>query len=121
MDFVFGLFDIQMLHLGAGLLILICVNILLGSMTAIIQKQFNKEKFVQGLLKGVIISVSFVLVYFAGALNPDVFVASIDGQDINLMAGIYLIVLSAFAWYGVDVLSKLAKIVNGKFVTKVGE
>lgn len=113
-------FDFQMLYLGGGLGGLILINILLGSSSALLQGQFDKTKFFQGLGKGVIISVSFLGVYFIGQLNPDVIVASVNGQDINLMVGVYLIVLSAYMWYAVDVLTKLAKLVNGKF-TKVGE
>lgn len=112
MSFVF---DIQMFNLGIGLIGLIIINILLGSITSIIEKKFDKAKFLQGLVKGLIVTISFVGVYEIGALNPNIIVINANGQDLNLMTGIYIIVFTGFAFYAKQVFSKLATFVNGNF------
>lgn len=112
------IFDIQIFTLGLSLLALICINILLGSINAIIHKDFDKIKLIQGSIKGVIICVSFIGCYFIGVLNPDIIVINANGQDINLLTAINVIILSGYIWYGKEVLIKLANFINVDIVNK---
>lgn len=108
-------FDTAIINLGIGLLGLILINILLGSITSIIEKRFDKAKFIQGLVKGIVVIVSFVGVFAIGVLNPNVLVLSMNGQDVNLITGINLIVLAGYLFYGKQVLTKLSSFVHGNF------
>ena len=93
--------------LSAGLILVIIANIALGSTSAIIEGNWDKVKFRNGCIKGGIISVALIAVYFAGYLNPDLMVVDIDGQTVNLMTAVSLVMLAAFTAYAVDVIKKL--------------
>lgn len=111
MNFVF---DFQMLNLGIALLGFIIINILLGSINGILERKFDKEKFINGIIKGGIVAISFVGVYFIGTLIPDVMI-DINGQEITILMAVNLIVVSGLAWYAKEVLVKLASFVKAKF------
>lgn len=115
MNFNF-VFDYQMLNLGIGLIILISINILLGSINSLLEKNFDKTKFINGCIKGVIVSVSFCGVYFVGLLNPSISL-EIMGQQLTLLMAVNTILIGGFTWYGFEVLKKLASFVNAKFNT----
>lgn len=108
------IFDYQMLNLGIGLLCLILINILLGSMNSILERNFNKEKFINGIIKGFIVSISFIGVYFTGCIVPDIAI-NIDGQSLTLLMAVSVILISGFSFYGFEVLKKLSSFVNAKF------
>lgn len=95
------------IKLSAGLILVIIANIALGSTSAIIEGNWDKVKFRNGCIKGGIISVALIAVYFAGYLNPDLMVVDIDGQTVNLMTAVSLVMLAAFTAYAVDVIKKL--------------
>lgn len=115
MDFNF-VFDYQMLNLGIGLIILISINILLGSINSLLDRKFDKTKFINGCIKGFIISLSFVGVYCVGILNPSISL-DIAGQQLTLLMAVNVILIGGFSWYGYEVLKKLASFVNAKFDT----
>lgn len=100
--------------LAIGLIILIIVNIVLGSIDAWLNKAFDKEKFKKGILKGFIISLCFVATYFVGYLNPDVIVVNMNGIDVNLLSSVTLVITAGYIWYGKEVITKLATLVKGK-------
>ena len=110
-DFVF---DFQMLNLGIGLAILIVINILLGSINSLLQRTFEKEKFISGLIKGSIVTVSFLGVYAVGILNPTISL-DIAGQQLTLLMAVNVILIGGFSYYGFEVVSKLASFVGAKF------
>ena len=95
------------IKLSAGLILVIIANIALGSTSAIIEGNWDKVKFRNGCIKGGVISVALIAVYFAGYLNPDLMVVDIDGQTVNLMTAVSLVMLAAFTAYAVDVIKKL--------------
>ena len=95
------------IKLSAGLILVIIAYIALGSTSAIIEGNWDKVKFRNGCIKGGIISVALIAVYFAGYLNPDLMVVDIDGQTVNLMTAVSLVMLAAFTAYAVDVIKKL--------------
>lgn len=107
--------DLQMLNLAIGLLGLILVNILLGSVSAILEKKFDKTKFFNGIIKGVIVAFCFIAVYFIGLLTPSIIIMEMNGQEVTLLTAIQLILLTSFLYYGKEVVVKLAFFVNAKF------
>lgn len=105
---------IAALRLGGGLLCLIFSHIAIGSIRAIITREWNWKTFWNGVIKGVIVIVSFVAVWFAGWLNPDLVIVEIDGQTVNLEMAVYMVLLSGFTYYAIMVIKKLKDIVTNK-------
>ncbi len=103
----------EALRIGAGLLLVIAANIILGSLDAILNGAYNATIFVRGILKGGIVILSLLAVYLAGRLNPDLLVIDAGGETVNLMTGVYLLLVAAYANYGIDVLKKLKDILLG--------
>lgn len=99
--------DMASIRLAVGLVLLIATNIALGSINAIIACEWDLVKFRNGCIKGGVIALALIAVYFAGYLNPDLMVVEVDGQTVNLMTAVSLAMLAAFTAYAVDVLKKL--------------
>lgn len=95
------------IRLAVGLVLLIAANIALGSINAIIACEWDLVKFRNGCIKGGVIALALIAVYFAGYLNPDLMVVEVSGQTVNLMTAVSLVMLAAFTAYAVDVLKKL--------------
>lgn len=100
--------DNQMLMLSIGLLGLIGINIILGSINSIFDNKFNRVKLTQGIVRGIIVTGCFVATYYIGKINPNVIVVKINEVDVNLLTGVYITTLTAFVAYGEQVLKKLA-------------
>lgn len=107
--------DQNTLYLGISLLILICVNIVLGSVDSFFQQQFDKAKFWKGLLKGLVVCVCFILILIVGQLNPNILMINVDGNEVTLSNATYLLMMSGYLFYGKEVLVKLSNFVKGKF------
>jgi len=107
------MFDFQMVYLGIGLLGLILINILLGSINSFLERKFDKVKFINGIIKGVIVTISFIGVYFIGVIVPNISI-DINGQEITLLMAINVIILGGFTYYAKEVLIKLSSFVNAK-------
>ena len=99
--------NMTVVHLAAGLVLLILANIALGSINAFIDGDWDKVKFKNGCIKSAVIAFALVAVYLAGFLNPDLMVVDVDGQTVNLMTAVTLTMLAAFTAYAVDVIKKL--------------
>ena len=99
--------DMASIRLAVGLVLLIAANIALGSINAIIACEWDLVKFRNGCIKGGVIALALIAVYFAGYLNPDLMVVEVSGQTVNLMTAVSLAMLAAFTAYAVDVLKKL--------------
>lgn len=96
--------DMTIIHLAAGLVLLIAANIALGSINAIIAGKWDRAKFRNGCIKSAVVAMALIAVYFAGYLNPNLMVVEVDGQTVNLMTAVSLSILSAFTVYAIDVL-----------------
>lgn len=107
--------DYQMIYLAAGLLGLILINILLGSISSFLERKFDLEIFVNGLIKGIIVIVSFAGVYLIGFFVPDILI-EINGQEFTLLMAVNIIVFGGFVFYAKEVLVKLSAFVNAKFL-----
>lgn len=110
--------DQAFLNLAIGLLILIGVNIVLGSINAIFEKAFDFGKFFKGIGKGVVITGCFIAVYYAGAINPDIIAVNVNGQELTILAAIYATVLLGYYFYAKQVIEKLATLINAKAAVK---
>lgn len=104
---------IDALHLGIGLLVLIFVNIILGSIDAFLSGNFDRGKFLRGIIKGIIVALCFAATYLVGWLTPSVLAISINGQAVNLLTAVYLVIMAGFLFYAKEVIMKLAFFVNG--------
>ena len=107
--------DQNTIYLGISLLILICINIVLGSVNGIFQQQFDKVKFGRGITKGLVVSLCFYLILIVGRLNPNILVINVDGNEVNLGNATYLLMLSGYLFYGKECLGKLSSFVSGKY------
>lgn len=106
-----NILDMAILRLALGLVLLIAANIALGSINAIIAGEWDGAKFCNGCIKGGVVALALIAVYFAGFLNPDLLVVEADGQSVNLMTAVSLAMLAAFTAYAVDVLKKLKEMI----------
>lgn len=110
-----NLIDQQTLLLGGSLLILIMVNIILGSVSGLFKQQFDKKIFWQGLLKGVIIVICFCAVLMVSKLNHDILVVSVNDQNVDLGTAIQMLMTSSYAWYGLEIYKKMTGLLSGKY------
>ena len=98
------------IRLAIGLVLLVAVNVVLGSLNAL----FDRIKCRNGVIKGIIIAACFVAFYVAGRLNPDIVAIDIDGETVNVATAANLAMVTAYVLYAKDVFSKLSKLVLSK-------
>lgn len=110
---------LDILRLGLGLLVLVIVNIVLGSVDALLSGKFDRHKFLCGIIKGGIVVLCFAATYLVGWLNPGVVAVSINGQEVNLLTAVYTAIMAGFLFYAAQVVGKLTGLVRGKL--EVGE
>jgi len=106
-----------MFHLLLGLLLVILANMLLGSVTSIINKKFNWKKLGKGSIKGAVVVVSIGLLWLAGLLNPNVVVL----DDYTITMGVEIITMASFIWYASQAILKLKNIMYPKKVEEIKE
>ena len=94
----------SIIHLAVGLVLLVAVNIVLGSLNALFD----------GTIKGIIVAACFIAFYMAGWLNPDIIAIDVDGQTVNLMTASNLALLTAYVLYAKDVFVKLKNLILSK-------
>ena len=103
----------SIIHLAVGLVLLVAVNIVLGSLNALFDGSF-KVKLRNGIIKGIIVAACFIAFYMAGWLNPDIIAIDVDGQTVNLMTASNLALLTAYVLYAKDVFVKLKNLILSK-------
>lgn len=106
--------DLTIINLGIGLVGLMTINIILGSIDSLFYKSFDKFKLWKGILKSGVVTFCAIGIYGIGYINPTVIVLDIDGQSVNLLTAVALIVMSAFIFYGKQCVDKLSKIIIGE-------
>lgn len=106
--------DIGFLYLAIGLLILIIVNIVLGSLNALFVNTFDRKKFLVGLVKGAIVVICFAATYLVGYLNPNIIAVNVNGTDVGVLTAVYLVVLAGYYYYAKQVIEKLSAIIKGE-------
>lgn len=108
----------SIIHLAVGLVLLVAVNIVLGSLNALFDGSFDgsfdKVKLRNGIIKGIIVAACFIAFYMAGYFNPDIIAIEVDGQTVNLMTASNLALLTAYVLYAKDVFVKLKNLILSK-------
>lgn len=107
----------EIICLGLGLMILIVVNIVLGSLSAIFQNEFCPIKLRRGIIKAGIVAVCFAATYLVGYLNPNIVAVEVNGVQVSVKTGIDLVVLVGYYHYAKQVIEKLADIIKGDLFT----
>lgn len=102
------------IRLGIGLVLLVAVNVVLGSMNALFDGTFDKVKLVKGVGKGAIVAACFVSFYAAGRLNPGIVAIEVEGEVVNVATAANLAMVTAYILYAKDVFTKLTKLVLSK-------
>lgn len=103
-----------MLNLFIGLVSTMVANVLLGMTLAKLKQNFNKKKFLEGLVKVISILMGIGLMYLTSYLNPDILVANINGTNVNLIDAIKLLFMAGIIMYGSQDLIKLKDILKLK-------
>lgn len=103
-----------MLNLFIGLVATMLANLLLGMTLAKLKQNFNKKKFLEGLVKVISILLGIGLMYLTSYLNPDILVANINGTNVNLIDAIKLLFMAGIVMYGYQDLTKLRDILKLK-------
>ncbi len=103
-----------MLNLFIGLLATMLANVLLGMTLAKLKQNFNKKKFLEGLVKVISILMGIGLMYLTSYLNSDILVANINGTNVNLIDAIKLLFMAGIIMYGSQDLIKLKDILKLK-------
>lgn len=103
-----------MLNSFIGLASVMLANVLMGVTLAKLKKNFNKNKFLEGLVKvgGVLIAIG--LLYLASRFNPDILVANVNGTNMNLIDAMNLLFTTGIVIYGGQDLIKLKDILKLK-------
>lgn len=103
---------LKVICLALGLIIFMIVNVILGRRKALSEGTFDKQKFKQGIYKGGIIFICLALVYFAGWLNKDIIAVTIDGNQVNMMQAVYLLILASYTYYATNIVQKFSKVLK---------
>jgi hypothetical protein len=103
-----------MLNLFIGLVATMLANVLLGMTLAKLKQNFNKKKFLEGLVKIVSILGGIGLMYLTSYLNSDILVANINGTNVNLIDAIKMLFMAGIVMYGSQDLIKLKDILKLK-------
>lgn len=103
-----------MIKIIIGLLCVMFANVLLGAKLADLQNKFSWKKLWAGVFKSVCIVVAVGLMYLCSYYNPDIFVASINGVNVNLITGMEALFIAGITLYGYQDLNKLQKILKTK-------
>ena len=115
--------DMQIVYIALGLISLMMANILLGTGLSIIDntQEFDIKKLKKGILKSLLVIVSFSLVYVCGLLNPNVVSIDINGQTVNLISGINIMLTLSAGLYAKKVFDKLGEVINLNVTNDEGE
>lgn len=103
-----------MINIIIGLICVMASNIFLGTSLATLKKNFNKVTFINGIVKAVLIVISVGAMYLCSCLNPDIMVANINNQDVNLISGMELLFIAGIMLYGFKSLVKLRDLLKLK-------
>lgn len=97
-----------------GLICVMTSNILLGTSLATLKKEFNSKTLKNGIVKAVLIVISVGAMYLCSFLNPNIMIANVNGQDVNLISGMELLFIASIMLYGFKSLVKLRDLLKLK-------
>jgi len=104
-----------------GLVCVMLANILFGASLAKFKQEFNWEKFWNGFAKCMFIVAAICLMYLCSYLNPEIMVANINDQEVNLISGMEIIFIAGIVFYGFQCLVKLKDLLQLKMEIKEKE
>ena len=101
-----------MFGLLLGLICLMFANFLLGTNLATLNKEYDKDKMVSGIIKigGVVLGIVFML--GSAYLTKDIIVANVNNQNVNLLDGMKYVFMAGIVFYGAQDVNKLVKILK---------
>ena len=107
--------DMQFISHGIGLIILMGVNITLGSLGALFVKCFDWRRCLQGIAKCIVIIFCFIATYIAGYINQDIVAINVGGLEANVTTGLGIIVFMGYYHYAIQVFEKLRAFISEDF------
>ena len=102
------------LQFAIGLVVLVGVNVLLGTLDSRIKETFDGKKFWNGIKKGSVIALCVAAFYVVGRLVPDVAAVEIQGKKVTVGIAADILLTSAYVLYAKDVFTKLYAMILGK-------
>lgn len=100
--------------LALGLLILVGINVALGTLNSWMNGTYDKVKFWNGVKKGGVVALCFAAFYLVGQMNPDIAAITLQERIITVGDAADVIMTSAYVLYAKDVFDKLYKMILGK-------
>lgn len=104
----------MILKLLLALPIAIAVNLLLGTVIATVNVEFDKAKMISGFVKGIAVFAAIGGLYAISLLLPEVDVPGLG--IINILSGMTLILSAVLGYYVYQDLQKLAQVFKLKYV-----
>jgi len=103
--------DKSVLLLGSSISIFALVNIVFGSLDAIVGKQFNCKKFFSGLLKSVLICAGTIGLYVGGMMLPEMLIP-IGDQEVTIQTAMNLLLYGVALQYFLQAYGKLGNLLK---------
>lgn len=97
----------EIIRLSIGMILLIVVNILLGSINALFTKSFSREKLIEGMLKAMVFIVCIFVTYYVGWLNPNIASITINGMKVDVLTALHMAMLAGYGHYAKQVIEKV--------------
>ena len=107
----------EIFRMGLALIIVVFMNCLFGSMSAILDGTFDPIVARKGLLKGFIMIIACFGIYGAGTLVPDLMVITLNGVELSLLTALEVAFKSGIVYYGALDVQKIFSLLG----IKVGE
>ena len=104
----------MILKLLLALPLAIAVNLLLGTVIAAVNVEFDKAKMISGFIKGIAVYAAIGGLYAISLLLPEVEVPGLG--TINILSGMTLILSAVLGFYIYQDLQKLAQVFKLKYV-----
>lgn len=101
-----------------ALVLVVLVNNLIGSMSALIEGKFDKSLCKKGLLKGLLVGLCGVGLYGAGCLTPEISVGLFNGIELTLTQAINALVSGGFIYYAYQDIIKIKDLIGIKIQTE---
>ncbi len=92
---------------GGGLLLLAAANIALGSIRAVLRREWDRSIFLRGIFKSAVTVGALLAVFAAGMLNPDLIVIEAGGRSVGLVEAVRLLLIGGYAYYAKETLKNL--------------
>ena len=99
--------------LGIGLIILMCVNIVMGMVNSFFSSNFQTEKVLKGLGKSIILILCFCATYMAGLLNKETLSIGLgEGEPVDIIDAMHALLLAGYFMYSKKVITQMGEIIG---------